>query len=127
MTGSNRLAMTLAASAVSVTLASGCTAAGGGRPASSPTGQGTATAGFSAVGLAFRYPAAWRLGRWSADVSSFTALIVDLSTSRLNDPCSTPVGRIRSARWGWPWCTHAEQTTTRLAMSRPAADCRALA
>jgi hypothetical protein len=88
MTGSNRLAMTLAASAVSVTLASGCTPAGGGRPASSPTGQGTATAGFSAVGLAFRYPAAWRLGRWSADVSSFTALIVDLSTSRLKDPCS---------------------------------------
>jgi hypothetical protein len=40
------------------------------------------------MGLAFRYPAAWRVGRWSADVSSFTALIVDLSTSRLKNPCS---------------------------------------
>jgi hypothetical protein len=88
MTGSNRLAIALAAAAASVTLASGCTAAGGAHPVSSPSGPGTATASFSAMGLAFRYPAAWRLGRWSTGVSSFTALIVDLSTSRLKDPCS---------------------------------------
>jgi hypothetical protein len=80
--------MTLAAAAASVTLASGCTAAGGAHPQSSPSGPATATASFSAMGLAFRYPAAWRLGRWSADVSNFTALIVYLSTSRLKDPCT---------------------------------------
>ncbi len=88
MTRPNRLATALAAAAVSATLASGCTAAGGAHPVSSPSGPVAATASFSAMGLAFRYPAAWRRGRWSTDVSSFTALIVDLSTSRLRDPCT---------------------------------------
>jgi hypothetical protein len=88
MTASSRLAMTVAAAAISATLSSGCAAPGGEHPASSSPGPATATASFSAMGLAFRYPAAWRLGRWSADVSNFTALIVYLSTSQLKDPCT---------------------------------------
>ena len=42
---------------------------------------------FSAMGLSFRYPATWHAGTWD-DVSSFTALIVYLSTGRQHDPCT---------------------------------------
>ncbi len=48
--------------------------------------------GFSAMGLAFRYPETWRSGSWSDDVSSFSGLIVFLSTGRLHDPCERTVG-----------------------------------
>jgi hypothetical protein len=95
MTGSKRLAMTFAVVATSGALATGCTAAGGTHPAAA-TERAVPTASFSAMGLSFEYPATWRSGTWSRDVSSFTALIVYLSTSRMRDPCSvsTNPGRI---------------------------------
>lgn len=104
MTVSNRLAMTPAAAAVSVTLASGCTAAGGVHHASSPSGPGTATASFSAMGLAFRYPAAWRLGRWNADGFPF---------SHPPEPNTTIAGRkaIETRSTGG-WCATLRGTET---------------
>jgi hypothetical protein len=39
------------------------------------------------MGLTFRYPVNWQAGSWSADVSSFSALVVALGTERLSDPC----------------------------------------
>jgi hypothetical protein len=45
------------------------------------------TVSFSAMGLSFRYPATWHAGAWN-DVSSFTALIVYLSTGQQYYPCS---------------------------------------
>jgi hypothetical protein len=88
MTAVHRLAMTLAVAAMAAALASGCTAPGHARPATATTGRAADTASFSAMGLAFRYPAAWRSGTWSDDVSSFTGPIVYLSTLRQHDPCS---------------------------------------
>lgn len=91
VTASNRFALTLAA-VTSLVLTSGCAAVSSARPASA---VGSAvdkdaglTANFTAMGLSFRYPVAWRSGTWNDDVSSFTALIVDLSTARLHDPCT---------------------------------------
>ena len=95
MTAVHRLAMTLAVAAIATALASGCTAPSHARPAAT-TGPAAATANFSAMGVAFRYPAAWRSRTWSDDVSSFTGSIVYLSTLRQHDPCSvtTSPGRI---------------------------------
>jgi hypothetical protein len=75
--------MALAATAASAVLTGGCAAAASPHPA---TEQAAATASFSAMGLSFRYPAAWRSGTWN-DVSSFSALIVYLGTGRLRSPC----------------------------------------
>jgi hypothetical protein len=68
-------------------LVGGCAAPASPHPASPVSGPGAATASFSAMGVAFRYPAAWRSGAWN-DVSSFSALIVYLSTGRLHSPCT---------------------------------------
>jgi hypothetical protein len=87
VTAQNRLAVALAATAASAVLAGGCAAAASPHPAPSVTEQAAATASFSAMGLAFHYPAAWRSGTWN-DVSSFSALIVYLSTGRLRSPCT---------------------------------------
>jgi hypothetical protein len=67
----------------SAALATGC--------ASTAAPQPAATFGFSTTGLAFRYPGAWRSGKWGDDVSSFSAPIVFLSTGRLHDPCQRTV------------------------------------
>jgi hypothetical protein len=92
VTAQNRLAVALAATAASAVLVGGCAAAASPHPAPSvteqteQTEQAAATASFSAMGVSFRYPAAWRSGTWN-DVSSFSALIVYLSTVRLRSPC----------------------------------------
>lgn len=99
MMASRRLQMALAAAAVPVVLAAGCasaTTSGGSaisaRPSAAATEPAAATASFSAMGLAFRYPASWRSGRWRSDESRLSALIVYLSTSRLRSPCAVSTG-----------------------------------
>lgn len=82
---------------VSVALASGCADAISAHPAAAVKQRASATASFSAMGLAFRYPVSWRSGTWSSDVSSFSALIVYLSTSRLRFPCTVRTGPGRIA------------------------------
>jgi hypothetical protein len=81
--------MALAATAATAILTGGCAAAASPHPAAAVTepATATATASFSGMGVAFRYPAAWRSGTWN-DVSSFSALIVYLSTGRLRSPCT---------------------------------------
>jgi hypothetical protein len=79
MTAPGRLATALAVVAVSVALPFARTPAEPARPAP--------TVSFSAMGLSFRYPATWHAGTWD-DVSSFTALIVYLSTGQQYDPCT---------------------------------------
>jgi hypothetical protein len=79
--------MAAAATAASAVLAGGCAAAASPHPAPSVTNRAAAGASFSAMGLSFHYPAAWRSGTWN-DVSSFSALIVYLSTGRLRSPCT---------------------------------------
>jgi hypothetical protein len=97
MMASKRLAMRLAAMTVVVALASGCADAISAHPAAAVKQPAPATAGFSAMGLAFRYPVSWRSGTWSTDLSNFSALIVYLSTSRLRLPCTVRTGPGRIA------------------------------
>jgi hypothetical protein len=73
MTAPGRLATALAVVAVSVALPFARTPAEPARP--------VPTVSFSAAGLSFRYPATWHAGTWN-DVSSFTALIVYLSSGQ---------------------------------------------
>ncbi len=80
-----RFASALAVAAALVIPATGCASASDPRPAAARD-RAVVTADFSGMGLAFKYPATWRSGTWS-DASSFSALIVDLSTSRLHNPC----------------------------------------
>jgi hypothetical protein len=80
MTALGRLAAALAVAAVSVALPFARTAADRAHPVPSVS--------YGAMGLSFRYPATWQARTWD-DVSSFTALIVYLSTSRMYDPCVT--------------------------------------
>ena len=75
---SRRLAAVLAVAAVCVALPFARTTAAPDRP--------LATASFSAMGLSFRYPAAWQIANWHSEMPSFNALIVYLSTSR--HPCA---------------------------------------
>jgi hypothetical protein len=95
MTASRWLATTLAAMAA---LAAGCASATTAHPATTERERAPATASFSVMGLAFRYPVSWQRSRtWSSDLSSFSTLTVYLSsTSRLRAPCvaSTSPGRI---------------------------------
>ena len=79
MTAPGRLATALAVVAASVALPFARTPAEPARP--------VPTVSFSAMGLSFRYPATWHAGTWN-DVSSFTALIVYLSTGQQYYPCS---------------------------------------
>lgn len=79
-------------------LAAGCASATGAPPVTAATERAPATASFSVMGLAFRYPVSWHRSRtWSSDLPGSSALIVYLSsTSRLRAPCvaSTGPGRI---------------------------------
>lgn len=79
MTAPGRLAATLAVVAASVALPFARIPAEHADPAP--------TASFSAMGLSFRYPATWHRGTWD-EVSSFTALIVYLSTGPQHNPCT---------------------------------------
>jgi hypothetical protein len=79
MTAPGRLATALAVMAVSVALPFARTPAEPAHP--------VPTVSFSAMGLSFRYPAAWRHASFSNDMSSFSGNVVDLGTSRLHDPC----------------------------------------
>jgi hypothetical protein len=112
MTGSRRLTMALAATAVPIALTVGCasstgtasigsasvTAAGTGTASAHPAASARAapTARFSAKGLSFRYPATWRSVTPRAGLSDFPALLVYLSTARLKSTCvaSSSPGRI---------------------------------
>jgi hypothetical protein len=81
-----------------VTLAAGCASATGAPPATTAKEPAPATASFSVMGLAFRYPVSWQRSRtWSSDLPGASTLIVYLSsTTRLKAPCvaSTSPGRI---------------------------------
>jgi hypothetical protein len=93
---SRRLTMVLAAAAVPVALTAGCASATSARPAAAVKARAAPTSSFSAMGLSFRYPAAWRSVTPRAGLSDFSALIVYLSTSRLSSTCvaSASPGRI---------------------------------
>ena len=88
--------MVLAAAAVPVALTAGCASATSARPAAAVEAQAAPTSSFSAMGLSFRYPAAWRSVTPRAGLSDLSALIVYLSTSRLSGTCvaSASPGRI---------------------------------
>lgn len=75
----------LATLAAMLAVATGCASAGS-QATSTPTKR------FVAPYLSFRYPAAWRAATWT-DVSSFSAMIVALSTTRQHNPCTVTVGR----------------------------------
>jgi hypothetical protein len=98
MMASRRLATTLAALAVPIALATGCSSATSARPAATISKRPPPTAGFTVMGLAFRYPASWQHSRtWASDQPGFPGLMVYLSsTTRLKAPCltSTTPGRI---------------------------------
>jgi len=98
MTASRRIATAVAATTALVALAAGCASVTSARPATAAKERAPATASFSLMGLAFRYPVSWRRSRtWSSDLPGFPASIVYLSsTSRLRAPCvaSTSPGRI---------------------------------
>jgi hypothetical protein len=93
---SRRLTMVLAATAVPVALTAGCASVISAHPAAAVAARAAPTARFSAMGLSFRYPAAWRSVTPRAGLSDFPALIVYLSTSRLSGTCvaSASPGRI---------------------------------
>ena len=93
---SRRLTMVLAATAVPVALTVGCAGVTGARPAAAVEARAAPTARFSAMGLSFRSPAAWRSVTPRAGLSDFPGLIVYLSTSRLSGACvaSASPGRI---------------------------------
>jgi hypothetical protein len=102
---SRRLTMVLAATAVPVLLTVGCASATSTHPAAagtagaSPTSSSHAapTSSFSAMGLSFRYPAAWRSVIPRAGLSDFPAPIVYLSTSRLSGTCVVSASPGRTA------------------------------
>lgn len=88
--------MVLAATAVPVALTAGCASVTSVHPAAAIAARAAPTARFSAMGLSFRYPAAWRSVTPRACLSDFPGLIVYLSTSRLSGTCvaSASPGRI---------------------------------
>jgi hypothetical protein len=83
---------------VLVALAAGCAGTTSAAPATAAKQRALATASFSVMGLAFRYPVSWQRSRtWSSDLPGSSTLIVYLSnSSRLRTPCvtSTSPGRI---------------------------------
>ena len=98
MTASRRLATALAVMTVLAALTAGCASVTSGHPATAAKERAPATASFSVMGLAFRYPVSWQRSRtWSSDLSNFSTSIVYLSsTSRLKAPCVASIspGRI---------------------------------
>lgn len=100
MTTSRRLATALAAMTVLVALAAGCGSVTSAHPATAAKKRAPATASFSVMGLAFRYPVSWQRSRtWSSDLPGSSALTVYLSsTSRLRAPCVASTGPGRMAQ-----------------------------
>jgi len=102
---SRRLTVVLAAIAVPVALTVGCasatsthpTAAGTARAAPTSSSHAAPTSSFSAMGLSFRYPAAWRSVIPRAGLSDFPAPIVYLSTTRLSGTCVASASPGRTA------------------------------
>jgi hypothetical protein len=94
---SRRLTMVLAAAAVPVALTAGCASATSTHPAAAVKARAAPTSSFSAMGLSFRYPAAWRSITPRAGLSDFPALIVYLSTSRLSGICVASASPGRTA------------------------------
>ena len=98
MTASRWRATTLAAMTVLAALTARCASVTSAHPAAAAKEPAPATASFTVMGLAFRYPVSWQRSRtWSSDLPGSPALIVYLSsTSRLRAPCvaSTSPGRI---------------------------------
>jgi hypothetical protein len=92
------------AAVLAVAVATGCAAAGSQPPSTSPVRAAASpspsdaqlaslpTKRFAAPDLSFRYPAAWRAATWT-DVSSFSAMIVALSTTPQHNPCTVTVRR----------------------------------
>ena len=69
--------MVLAATAVLVALTAGCASVTSAHPAAAIAARAAPTARFSAMGLSFRYPAAWRsvtprAGLWTSPGRSCT-------------------------------------------------------
>jgi hypothetical protein len=100
MTASRRLATTLAALAVPITLATGCASATSARPVATISERPPPTASLTIMGLAFRYPASWQRSRtWASDQPGFSGLMVYLSsTTRLKAPCITSTTPGRTAQ-----------------------------
>jgi hypothetical protein len=101
MTGSRRLTMALAATAMPIALTVGCasttsTSAASAHSAAAAAARAAPTVRFSAKGLSFRYPTTWRSVTPRAGLSDFPALLVYLSTARLKGTCvaSSSPGRI---------------------------------
>src|SRR6185295_1268558 len=102
---SRRLTMVVAAIAVPVALTAGCasvtrstsaTSSTSAHPAAATQAHAAPTARFSAKGLSFRYPAAWRSVMPRDGLSDYPGLLVYLSTVRLKGTCvaSSSPGRI---------------------------------
>ena len=89
--------MMLAATAVPLALTAGCASATSAHPAAAVAPPAAPTASFSAMGLSFRYPAAWRSMTPRSRLSDSPALIVYLSTSRLSGTCVASVRPGRTA------------------------------
>src|SRR6185503_13178205 len=88
MTASRALATRLAAMTVLAALTAGCASVTSAPPATPAREQAPASASFSLMGLAFRYPVGWQRSRtWSSDRPGSSTLIVYLSSSsRLRAP-----------------------------------------
>jgi len=89
--------MMLVAMAVPFALTAGCASATSAHPAAAVAVRAAPTASFSAMGLSFRYPAAWRSMTPRYPLSDSPALIVYLSTSRLSGTCVASVRPGRTA------------------------------
>ena len=89
--------MMIAVTAVPVAMTVGCASTTSARPAAAVEARAAPTARFSAMGLSFRYPAAWRSATPRAGLSDFPALIVYLSTSRLSGTCMASASPGRTA------------------------------
>lgn len=70
-----------------VILAVGCTSSAGHAPAASTSSGQAISARFTEAGLTFRYPVGWQAAKWEDDVSSYSWMIVALSTTSQQDPC----------------------------------------
>lgn len=89
--------MVLAATAVPIALTAGCASVTSAHPAAAIAARAAPTARFSAMGLSFRYPAAWLSVTPRTGLSDFPALIVYLSTSRLSGTCVASASPGRNA------------------------------
>ena len=89
--------MVLAAAAVPVALTTGCATATIAHPTAAVAARAAPTSSFSAMGVSFRYPAAWRSVTPRAGLSDFPALIVYLSTTRMTGTCVASASPGRTA------------------------------